>query len=118
MSKIKKSYHDNGIIYSETYYNENNEYHREDGPAIIKYDSNGKLGSKEYWEHGKRHRKNGPAIELYNNEEELLYFEFFINGKDQSTYTFAIINWKFKNNFKFSEDMSEEDYDRMWMEIL
>lgn len=37
----------------------NDQYHREDGPAIECTD-----GRKEWWIHGKRHRENGPAVEF------------------------------------------------------
>ena len=40
------------------YYNENNEFHREDGPAIEFTN-----GYKEWYKDGLRHRENGPAIE-------------------------------------------------------
>ena len=39
------------------YYNENNEYHREDGPAIEYID-----GTKFWYKNGKYHREDGPAV--------------------------------------------------------
>jgi len=69
---------DNGDRY---WYNQKNELHREDGPAV-KYADGTKLwyrngqchredgpaiewvsGSKEWWVNGKRHHEDGPAIE-------------------------------------------------------
>ena len=66
------------------YYNEQNELHREDGPAVEEADGtkywyvNGKChrldgpavewadGSKEWWVNGKLHREDGPAYEWAN----------------------------------------------------
>ena len=74
--------------------NEKDEFHREDGPAIITsrgdcyWFKNGKLhreggpaieranGDKEWWVDGKRHRSDGPAIECTNG-----YKEWWVNGK-------------------------------------
>ena len=53
------------------YYNENNELHREDGPAV-EYAS----GNKYWFKNGKRHRKDGPAIESTNGAKY-----WFKNGK-------------------------------------
>jgi hypothetical protein len=79
---------------SKFWRNENNELHREDGPAIEwssgtkKWWFNGKLhredgpaiewggGDKEWWFNGKQHRKGGPAIEQVNG-----YKGWWINGK-------------------------------------
>ena len=62
---MKKVINKFGTIY---YYNENNEYHREDGPAV-EYVS----GYKEWWKNGKRHREGGPAIEWSNGEKRYFY---------------------------------------------
>ena len=62
---MKKVINKFGTIY---YYNENNEYHREDGPAV-EYVS----GYKEWWKNGKRHREDGPAIEWSNGEKRYFY---------------------------------------------
>jgi len=43
---------------SKFWYNDRNELHREDGPAIEWFE-----GSKEWWINHKRHREDGPAIE-------------------------------------------------------
>jgi hypothetical protein len=52
------------------YTNDNNQWHREDGPAINFPD-----GSEYWWLNGKRHRKDGPAINLKNG-----YKEYWLNG--------------------------------------
>jgi hypothetical protein len=48
---------DNGSKY---WYNDNNQLHRLDGPAVESY-----YGSKEWWVNGKLHRLDGPAIEFF-----------------------------------------------------
>ena len=50
-----------------TYYNDNENLHREDGPAII-WDN----GDKEWYVNGKCHRIDGPAIIFNNNSHEWL----------------------------------------------
>ena len=73
------------------YYNENNEYHREDGPAI-EYTNGDKYwcknglfhredgpaieysnGAKEWLRNGKHHREDGPAIEYVDGDKKYLY---------------------------------------------
>jgi hypothetical protein len=56
---------------AKCWYNDNWEFHREDGPAIECYD-----GSKEYYINGKLHRIDGPAVERFFNGSK----EWFING--------------------------------------
>lgn len=58
---------------TEKWYNEKNELHREDGPAVIyKY----KEDRKEWWINGKLHRVGAPAIIEKNKTEE-----WWVNGK-------------------------------------
>jgi hypothetical protein len=82
-----------GSIY---HLNENGDYHREDGPAIIyswgekNWFINGMLhredgpaierpnGSKEWWINNKRHRDDGPAIETNHGEDHGK--EYWVNG--------------------------------------
>jgi hypothetical protein len=49
----------------------NNNYHREDGPAI-----EWSNGDKYWYINGKRHREDGPAAEYYNGDKE-----FYLNNK-------------------------------------
>jgi hypothetical protein len=53
----------------EYWYDENNLYHRDDGPAIIADSFN-----YEYFQHGKLHRLDGPAI-VWTSQDR-----WFING--------------------------------------
>ena len=50
------------------YYNENDEYHREDGPAI-EY----ACGDKSWYKNDKLHREDGPAIEFADDRKEYWY---------------------------------------------
>ena len=53
------------------WYNENDQFHREDGPAIEWAD-----GSKQWFINGKHHREDGPAIEGSYGDKY-----WFINNK-------------------------------------
>jgi len=53
------------------YYNENNELHREDGPAIEYI-----TGYRVWYKNNRRHRLDGPAYISYNG-----YQEWYIDGK-------------------------------------
>lgn len=54
------------------WYNEDGDFHREDGPAVER--SN---GNKEWWINGRRHRDDGPAVEFSNGTKH-----WYINGKE------------------------------------
>ena len=53
------------------YYNSDNQFHREGGPAIEWHD-----GTKSWYQNGQRHRIDGPAIEQSDGIKE-----WWINGK-------------------------------------
>jgi hypothetical protein len=60
-------YYSDGSIQSESYYI-NGEYHRENKPAYIKYHYDGSLKYELYYLKGKQHRDNYPSfIQYYNN---------------------------------------------------
>lgn len=81
------------------YYNEQDQLHRVDGPAIFWKNS----GDKEWWFNGQRHRDDGPAIEfrnlkiwylhgkrhredgpavLHNDNIENISNQYYLNGKE------------------------------------
>ena len=62
------------------YYNENFEFHREDGPAIERTN-----GDKRWYQNGKLHRIDGPAIELASGDKE-----WYVNGQLHRLYGAAI----------------------------
>ena len=68
---VKRIEHRNGTI---EHFNENNHWHREDGPAVIYPD-----GRKEWWINGKYHREDGPAIVDPNGTKI-----WCLNGQDYS----------------------------------
>ena len=59
-------------VYSDgyKYWIQNDELHREDGPAIEWTN-----GYKEWYINGELHRLDGPAVEKYNGEVEYWYKE-------------------------------------------
>ena len=67
------------------WYDENNNLHRVNEPAIEWYD-----GNKEWWIHGSRHRENGPAIYWINN-----YKRWFLNNKEYTESEFYLQISKF-----------------------
>ena len=67
--ELKKSFYD-----CTSWYNDVEQLHREDGPAIEYAD-----GSKSWWINGKHHREDGPAIEREDG-----YKAWYINGKRMS----------------------------------
>jgi hypothetical protein len=65
----------------EEWFNKNNEYHREDGPAYIYYNNkNGNLKYENYYINGKKHRENGPAEIWYNKNGNIEIEEYFLNN--------------------------------------
>ena len=58
------------------YYNENNELHGEDEPAMECLD-----GTKFWYKNGKLHREDGPAIESINSDKEW-YKNGFLHRED------------------------------------
>jgi len=57
---------------TERWYNEQDQWHREGGPAIECAN-----GTKYWYSNGKRHREGGPAVEWANGDKE-----WYINGKE------------------------------------
>lgn len=67
-----KRTHNNRIAY----YNEWLELHRDDGPAVERFN-----GTKEWHINGKLHRENGPAIEWFDGEK-MWYYEGKLHRTD------------------------------------
>lgn len=143
MSDIKYTYYLNGSVDEKIYY-KNGIIHREDGPAIIEYYPEGEIRSETYFMNGNRHRSDDlPAKLWYGRKGNIREKVYYKNGKMHRVYGPSIIEyfgsgdirynmwhynneeyieevyeWIDENNFKSWQDMKEEDYDRMWMEIL
>ena len=62
---------------------QNNQLHREDGPAIERTD-----GHKEWWFNGKCHREDGFAIEWSDGGKE-----WWINGKQYTREEFILLQF-------------------------
>jgi len=56
------------------------DFHREGGPAIIKYFEES-ICSKTYYIDGRLHREDGPAVVDYDEDGRLLSESYFVNGK-------------------------------------
>ncbi len=67
-TSIRKEIDPSGNVH---YYNEQDRFHREDGPAIECIN-----GDKHWYQNGKLHREDGPAIEWYDGDKE-----WYQNGK-------------------------------------
>jgi antitoxin component YwqK of YwqJK toxin-antitoxin module len=72
-------YYSNGKIKEETYY-KNGEKHRKNGPAHIVYNHCGKIVQEAYYVNGKRHRINGPAIIIYYDNGNVKQEYYYIDG--------------------------------------
>jgi hypothetical protein len=98
MKTYKVTVDDSGII---KWYNENNEFHREDGPAVVW--SN---GDKFWYLNDKRHREDGPAIEFSGGNTS-----WWLNGKlhreDGPAIEFSAGD---KRWFINNKELSEEEF--------
>ena len=54
--------------------------HREDGPAIISYDSTGTVVRHQYYLHDKQHRLDGPADISYYNDGTVKMVAYAVHG--------------------------------------
>jgi len=76
--KINKKTYPNGDIY---YYDEDNKYHNEVGPAVESHN-----GSIFYYIHGKCHRLDGPAVEYCDGSKGWFFNGKFIPVKNQEDF--------------------------------
>lgn len=82
--EIRKYYHDyeQTKTQSITYHKKGtNLWHREDGPAVIRYCRNGKISFHSYWVNDECHREDGPAKIWYNEDGTIIKQEYWINGE-------------------------------------
>lgn len=103
--EYKFSYYERGFYESKKiYYNDNDEVHRVNGPAIIEYyedNTNGNKGIKkeDYYINGKKHRENKPASITYYENNNIEKEEYYINGKKHREDGPASIKYfEFKRN--------------------
>jgi hypothetical protein len=67
---------------NEFWYDDDGNYHRDNGPAII---YNSRYGNSEWQQHGKLHRLDGPAIDFRYRKEYYIDGER-INCKDNEEF--------------------------------
>ena len=60
-------------------------YHREDGPAYIRYDKNGEIVEKRWFWNSKLNREDGPAVIYYRNGKAVEK-EWWIKGRRLKKY--------------------------------
>lgn len=78
-----KIYSEHGILCKKVYLNEKGEVHREDGPAMIRYNILGKKIEEIYFMNGSRHRIDGPAYISYKDDVPCTT-KFIIRGMEVS----------------------------------
>ena len=77
-------YYENGQRSHEAWFL-NDKRHREDEPAVIKYYENGQRSHEAWFLNDKLHREDGPAEIGYNKENgQKSYETWFLNGKRYS----------------------------------
>ncbi len=79
--RIEETYYPNSILKFRCYYNDANQFHREDGPAYETYYSNGELQHSVWFLHGQIHREDGPSIEVFREDGTCQVRRWHINGK-------------------------------------
>jgi len=79
--RIKKEYWPNGQVKSILYYNKNNQLHREDGPAEIRYWKDGSTKGERYYIKGRLHREKGPAAIWYREDGSIEKKCYYINNR-------------------------------------
>jgi antitoxin component YwqK of YwqJK toxin-antitoxin module len=83
MNKLegKREYYKNGNIQCESHVL-NGGFHREGGPAYIRYNENGSIRYECYIINRKHHREDGPAIIRYHENGNVWYEEYYLNGRE------------------------------------
>jgi antitoxin component YwqK of YwqJK toxin-antitoxin module len=64
----------------EDWFNKNNEYHRDNEPAVIDYYENGNIKDKAYCINGNFHRENDYALITYFKNGDIEYQCYYLNG--------------------------------------
>ena len=86
----------NSDICRTWYVDENDQYHREDGPAYFTND-----GSYKVWIiHGKKHRLDGPAIEYIGGGKQWYINDKYINCVNQEEFEQLIKDERYNEDNK------------------
>lgn len=94
-------YYVNGHPHVEYHYDEFTNIHREDGPAIIEYYSNGNIYYEKYIIHGKTNRNNGPSIIYYYDNGNIKFEQYLVNNKFHREDGPACIGYYENGNIKY-----------------
>lgn len=79
---IKVSYYPNKQVNKVRYFNSDGDHHREDGPAQLWYQENGKIYQEIYQKNGQLHREDGPAVIYYEEDgTSIHHIQHWIDGK-------------------------------------
>ena len=62
-------YYSDGTISDKFYHDK--AFHREDGPAAIWHDKNGRVKEEHWWLNNKRHRLDGPAVIVWSERGQI-----------------------------------------------
>jgi hypothetical protein len=87
MEEHKITYFNNGTKEYEKWHKDG-EYHREDGPALIRYYDNGNKDYESWYKDGKSHREDGPAYIRYHIDGSKRYESWYLHdqGYTKSAY--------------------------------
>jgi antitoxin component YwqK of YwqJK toxin-antitoxin module len=80
---IQELYYPDGTLQMRTYYDDNNQPHREDGPAIEEFYKNGAIKHRTWYIRGKQHRDDGPAHEWFRKNGTLSHHTWYNHGKTE-----------------------------------
>ena len=102
MKQYKVYTKEKGLVETDDYISDNIHkltFHREDGPAFIRYHSNGKVADEVYYVHDKCHRLDGPADIVYDENGNIVYGAYWINdiGYTKEQYEKELLKLKFKS---------------------
>ena len=75
-------YYSNGNKQYESWWLKNKPLcaHKNDAPAHIEYDKNGKIEGEFYYQYGKLHRENGSAYITYKKDGSVKVARYYLNG--------------------------------------
>jgi hypothetical protein len=93
---------DTAQIKTKTWYNENNQIHKIDGPAYIEYNKNNTIKIMGWFQNGKKHNINGPAFIYFNNNIQYCteWYQFGIRHRiDGPAYIRQTPNTKYESWF-------------------
>lgn len=89
---VVKCYED-GSVYTETWYNENNEIHRDDGPAFRKLSNDGFERELIWVVNGIRHRRHGPAYISWHVNDQMEKMIWYCDGNGHREGGPALRQW-------------------------